>query len=45
LVRRMRPRAGQLRTLKSFLRPVIVEPVLTGLEAVDDRVARGRVVL
>src|SRR5579863_7362388 len=41
----MRARAGQLRTLKSFARSVIVEPVLAGLEAIDDRVARGRVML
>jgi hypothetical protein len=40
----MRARAAQLGTLKSFLRPVIVEPVLAGLEAIDDRVARARVV-
>jgi hypothetical protein len=41
----MRAGAGQFRTLKSFSRPVIVEPVLAGLEAVDDRVARARVML
>jgi hypothetical protein len=41
----MRARAGQLRTLESFSRSVIVEPVLAGLEAVDDRVARGGVML
>src|ERR1700689_433036 len=41
----MRARAGQLRTLKSFSRPVIVEPLLAGLEAVDDLGARARVML
>ena len=45
LVRRMRSRARQLGALKSFLRSVVVEPLLAGLEAVDDRVAGGRVVL
>jgi hypothetical protein len=41
----MRARAGQFRTLKSFSRAVIVEPVLAGFEAVDDRVAGARVML
>jgi hypothetical protein len=45
LIRRMRAGAAQLGTLKSFSRSVIVEPVLAGLEAIDDRVARGRVML
>jgi hypothetical protein len=45
LIRRMRARAAQPRTLKSLSRSVIVEPVFAGLEAVDDRVARGRVML
>jgi hypothetical protein len=45
LFRRMRARAGQLRTLKGFLRPVVVKPVLAWFEAIDDRVARGGVVL
>jgi hypothetical protein len=41
----MRARAGQLRTLKSLSRSVIVEPVLAGLEAIDDGVAGCRVML
>ena len=41
----MRARAVKLRTLKGFSRSVIVEPVFAGFEAIDDRVARGRVVL
>src|ERR1700727_3329494 len=41
----MRVRTGQLRTVKSFLRSVIIEPILAGLEAVDDRVAGGLVML
>src|ERR1700691_631932 len=41
----MRAGAGHFRTLKSVSRPVIVEPVLAGLEAIDDRVARRRVML
>jgi hypothetical protein len=41
----MRARAVQRRTLKGFSRSVIVEPVFAGLEAIDDRVARGRIVL
>ena len=45
LFRRMRARIGQLRSVKSFSRSVIVEPVFAGLKAIDDRVARGRVVL
>ena len=39
LTRRMRARAAQLRAVKSFLGSVIVEPVLAGLEAIDDGVA------
>jgi len=45
LTRRMRVGARQLRTLKSFSRSVVVEPVLAGLEAIDDRVAGRGVVL
>ena len=45
LIRRMRVRTGQLRTLKSFLRSIVVEPVFSGLEAIDDRVPGGCVVL
>src|SRR6202046_2890970 len=41
----MRVRTGQLRTVKSFLGSVIIEPILAGLEAVDDRVAGGLVML
>ena len=41
----MRVRTGQLRTVKSFLRSVVVEPIFAGLEAVDDRVAGGLVML
>jgi hypothetical protein len=41
----MRAGVAQLRALKGFSRSVIVEPVLAGLEAIDDRMARGRVVL
>jgi hypothetical protein len=40
----MGARAAQLRTFKGFLCSVIVEPVLAGLEAINDRVARGGVV-
>jgi hypothetical protein len=45
LFRRMRARTAQLRTLKGFSCSVIVEPVLARLEAINDRVARGGVVL
>jgi hypothetical protein len=42
---RVRARAAQLRTFKGFSRSVIVEPFLAGLEAINDRVARGGIVL
>ena len=41
----MRARTLQPGTLKGFSSSVIVEPFLAGFEAVDDRVARGGIVL
>jgi hypothetical protein len=45
LFRRMRVRAGQGGAFEGFLRSVIVEPVLARLEAIDNRMAGGCVVL
>ncbi len=45
LTRRMRVRAGQLGTVKSFSRSIVVEPILPRLEAIDDRMAGFRAVL
>jgi phosphodiesterase/alkaline phosphatase D-like protein len=41
----MRVRAGQLGAIDKFARAIVVEPVFSGLEAVDDGVAGGGVVL